>query len=304
MPPSAGPAGARLATVVLAILLVAPARAAEVTDCDRLAADPWDPHRLVEPEALSGTNAAAAVAACHGALDARPGEPRLQLQLGRALLFQGIPLKAIEPLSRAAESDYAAAEFYLGFARERPGWEGHDPAAARAHYEKAAVLGHAQAQHKLALALLAEERGDGARLRVALPWLERASAQGLAESLYLQGVLYSNGGYGLWPDMEKAAGLFGEAAALGHDASRLALGNALVMGRGVAKDPQRGLALIVEAAENGFTGAQIELGRMYLAGRVVARSPERGYRWFCKAKGPGRDHFVAEYGKPLPCNDL
>ena len=230
--------------------------------------------------------------------------PRLKLQLGRALLFQGFPPKALEPLSQAAESDYAAAEFYLGFAYERRGWDGHDAAAARAHYEKAAALGHAQGQHKLAVALLNEERGDGARLREALPWLERAAAQGLAESLYLQGVLYSNGGYGLWPDLERAAGLFSDAVARGHDASRLALGNAFVMGRGVDKDPQRGLALIVEAAENGFASAQIELGRMYLAGRAVAQDEERGYLWFCKADGAGRAHFFAEYGKPLPCNDL
>ena len=295
-----------LALMALCAALLIPPRAGadEVTDCDRLAADPWDARHVVEPHALSGANAGVAVAACRSALEARPGLPRLKLQLGRALLFQGFPPKALEPLSQAAESDYAAAEFYLGFAYERRGWDGHDATAARAHYEKAAALGHAQGQHKLAVALLNEERGDGARLREALPWLERAAAQGLAESLYLQGVLYSNGGYGLWPDLERAAGLFSDAVARGHDASRLALGNAFVMGRGVDKDPQRGLALIVEAAENGFASAQIELGRMYLAGRVVAQDEERGYLWFCKADGAGRAHFFAEYGKPLPCNDL
>ncbi|MDJ0945920.1 MAG: tetratricopeptide repeat protein [Kiloniellales bacterium] len=290
--------------VAAALLFLPPAAAAEITDCDRLAADPWDTRRLIVPQALTEANAAEAVAACRRALAAQPEAPRLKLQLGRALLFQGFPVKALEPLSEAAESDYAAAEFYLGLAYERQGWDGHDPAAARTHYEKAAALGHAQGQHKLALALLSEERGDGARLRAALPWLERAAAQSLAEALYLQGVLYSNGGYGLWPDLERAAALFGEAVALGHDASRLALGNAFVMGRGVEKDPQHGLELITRAAENGFPSAQIELGRMYLSGRVVERDEERGYQWFCKAEGPGQALFFTEYGKPLPCNDL
>ncbi|MDJ0938104.1 MAG: hypothetical protein QNI93_22185 [Kiloniellales bacterium] len=127
-----------LALMALCAALLIPPRAGadEVTDCDRLAADPWDARRVVEPQALSGANAGVAVAACRSALEARPGLPRLKLQLGRALLFQGFPPKALEPLSQAAESDYAAAEFYLGFAYERRGWDGHDAAAARAHYEK------------------------------------------------------------------------------------------------------------------------------------------------------------------------
>lgn len=306
MPSAAAPVTIRPATLALcAVLGFAPAaQAAPVTDCDRLAGDPWDERRVAESQTLTAANAAEAVTACRKALEAEPDEPRFKLQLGRALLLQGFPIRALAPLSEAAESDYAAAEFYLGLAYESDGWDGHDVDAARKHYQRGAELGHAQAQHNLALALIAEEQGDGRRVRAALPWLERASAQGLAESLYLQGVLYFNGGYGLWPDLEKSSNLFRAAVELGHDASRLALGNAFVMGYGVEKDPQRGLALIVEAAENGFPSAQIELGRMYLKGRVVARDEGRGYQWFCKAKSAGQAHFFMEYGKPLPCNDL
>ena len=296
----------RLAGLVLCVVVVlAPtARARPVTDCDRLAADPWDARRIVEPEPLTPASATEAVAACRKALEDRPEEPRFLLQLGRAFLFQGFPVKALDPLTKAAESGYAAAEFYLGFAYERDGWDGHDKAAARKHYAKAAELGHAQGQHNLALALIGEEQGDGSRVREALPWLERASAQGLAESLYLQGVLYFNGGYGLWPDLEKSAEFFRAAVELGHDASKLALGNAFVMGFGVEKDPQRGLALITEAAENGFAEAQIELGRMHIKGRAVERNEERAYKWFCKAGPAGQAHFMMEYGKPLSCNEL
>ncbi len=302
----AAPVTIRPATLALCALLgLAPAaQAASVTDCDRLAGDPWDARRVVEPEALTAANAAEAVAACRKALEDEPDEPRLKLELGRALLFQGFPIKALDPLTQAAETDYAAAEFYLGFAYEREGWDGHDKAAARRHYERGAELGHAQAQHNLALALIAEEQGDGSHVRAALPWLERASAQGLAESLYLQGVLYFNGGYGIWPDLEKSAELFRAAVALGHDASKLALGNAFVMGFGVEKDPPRGLALIVEAAENGLPSAQIELGRMYIKGRAVEQNEELGYQWFCKAGAAGQAHFMMEYGKPLSCNEL
>ena len=306
MTPNANPTRVRLAclTLCFALTIATEAEAAPVTDCDRLAADPWDARRVAEPKALTAANAAEAVAACRKALEDEPDEPRLKLQLGRALLFQGFPIKALDPLTQAADSGYAAAEFYLGFAYESEGWDGHDKAAARRHYEKGAELGHAQAQHNLALALIAEEQGDGSKVRAALPWLERASAQGLAESLYLQGVLYFNGGYGLWPDLEKSSDLFRAAVELGHDASKLALGNAFVMGYGVEKDPKRGLSLITEAAENGFPSAQIELGRMYLKGRVVEQNEDLGYQWFCKAKAAGQAHFMTEYGKPLSCNDL
>ena len=99
------------------------------------------------------------------------------------------------------------------------------------------------------------------------------------------------------------AGQFVEVE-LGHDASKLALGNAFVMGFGVEKDPQRGLALITEAAENGFAEAQIELGRMHIKGRAVERNEERAYKWFCKAGPAGQAHFMMEYGKPLSCNEL
>lgn len=303
--PNAARAAARAALALILLLAsAAGAAAAEVTDCDRLAADPWDERRVAEPEAPLGGNAKAAVEACKQALAAAPEVPRLRFQLGRALLFHGFTGEAVTHLSQAAESDYAAAEFYLGIAHARESWSGHDPAAARAHYRKGARLGHAQAQHNLALALLEGERGDGQATREALPWLEAAAYQGLAESLYLQGVIYSEGGNTLWPDLERAADLFGKAVALGHDASRLALGNAYVMGRGVEKEPKRGLSLITEAAENGYPSAQIELGRMYMTGRVVEQDQERGYQWFCAAKGPGRAHFEYEYGKSLPCNDL
>lgn len=306
MPSAKVPAAILPAALTLGavLALTPPAQAGAVTDCDRLAGDPWDPRRVVEPEALTAANAAEAVAACRQALEEEPDEPRLKLELGRALLFQGFPIKALEPLTEAAETDYAAAEFYLGFAYEREGWDGHDKAAARKHYERGAELGHAQAQHNLALALISEEQGDGRHVREALPWLERASEQGLAESLYLQGVLYFNGGYGIWPDLERSAALFRAAVDLGHDASKLALGNAFVMGFGVEKDPPRGLALIVEAAENGFPSAQIELGRMYIKGRAVERNEELGYQWFCKAGTAGQAHFMMEYGKPLSCNEL
>ena len=306
MPSAADPVTIRPAILALcAVLGLAPAAlATPVTDCDRLAGDPWDERRVAESETLSAANAAEAVAACRAALEAEPDEPRLKLQLGRALLLQGFPINAVKALSEAAEFDYAAAEFYLGLAYESDGWDGHDKKEARKHYEKGAELGHAQAQHNLALALISEEQGDGSRVREALPWLERASEQGLAESLYLQGVLYFNGGYGLWPDLERSAALFRAAVDLGHDASKLALGNAFVMGFGVEKDPQRGLALITEAAENGFVEAQIELGRMHIKGRAVEQNEELGYQWFCKAGAAGQAHFMMEYGKPLSCNQL
>lgn len=296
----------RTAALALAFLHlnIAAAGAADVTDCDRLAADPWDARRVVQPQAPLATNAGAAVEACRQAVAVQPDEPRLRFQLGRALLFHGLTGEAVTELSRAAETSYAAAAFHLGLAYDRESWSGHDTAAARSHYRNGAELGHAQAQHIVALRLLEDERGDGRGLRAALPWLERASEQGLAESLYLQGVIYSNGGNTLWPDLERAADLFGKAVELDHDAARLALGNAYVMGRGVRKEPARGLALIAEAAENGLPDAQIELGRMYMTGRAVEQDEERGYKWFCAAKEPGRTHFEAEYGRALPCNAL
>ena len=97
----------RTAALVMLFTLVAmPAgfAGAPATDCDRLAASPQDPGR---PSGIAGVPSDAideekAVPACRQALAAHPGDPRLSMELARALEKSGGSDKEGETLQSGA----------------------------------------------------------------------------------------------------------------------------------------------------------------------------------------------------------
>ena len=83
--------------------------------CHRLAAFPSDPQRLAPGVSNSEINAADAEAACRRALAAAPDDPRLHLQLGRALAMAGKIEEGEKEIEIAVKANYAGAVYYLGF---------------------------------------------------------------------------------------------------------------------------------------------------------------------------------------------
>jgi TPR repeat protein len=89
-----------------------------VTACDRLAAHPSDPDKLVpgvsQPELLAA-GADLAINACKAAVAADPQNPRLNYQLARALGYSGRGNEAQIYRDAAVAGDYPQALFVVGF---------------------------------------------------------------------------------------------------------------------------------------------------------------------------------------------
>lgn len=92
---------------------------AEITECDWLANHPFDPFRVTGGVAQEDVDTDAAIPACEAATAARPNEPRLAYQAGRAQFYAGNIDAALPHLRRAAIGmDYPQAQFVLGFVHD------------------------------------------------------------------------------------------------------------------------------------------------------------------------------------------
>jgi len=117
---------------------------AEVTDCDRLAANPPDPDRIAEGVPRSKIDVPAAIAACERALAADPGNARITYQLGRVSFYGGNAAGALKYIGQAADQKYSEAEFVMGLLADRG--LGGDICTVEGYWYRAALQGHLHAR--------------------------------------------------------------------------------------------------------------------------------------------------------------
>lgn len=86
-----------------------------VTECDRLAAHPDDPHRVAAGVPQSAVDLPAAIAACERAVSSDPRNPRLRYQLARVYGYSGQGERGVEHREAAIAGDYPQALFVVGF---------------------------------------------------------------------------------------------------------------------------------------------------------------------------------------------
>ncbi len=86
-----------------------------VTECDRLASHPEDPHHVAPGRERSEIDLPAAIAACEAAVKADPENPRLNYQLARVYGYSGVGEKAIPYRAVAVDADYPQALFVVGY---------------------------------------------------------------------------------------------------------------------------------------------------------------------------------------------
>jgi len=86
-----------------------------VTGCDRLAAHPEDPFKVVAGLDTKDVDFTAAIAACRIALEKDPGNPRIQYQLARALTYAGQVKEALPLIGKSAALHYPQALFVNGY---------------------------------------------------------------------------------------------------------------------------------------------------------------------------------------------
>lgn len=120
---------------------------AEITDCDRLAANPPDPDRVVEGIARNDVDLPRAIAACRAAVAARPDVGRFAYQLGRVLFYDGHIAEALASFRQAAQLGYRQAHFIIGYisVRQSRGVP-FDPAIIEYHWRLSARADHFNAQ--------------------------------------------------------------------------------------------------------------------------------------------------------------
>jgi hypothetical protein len=229
-----------------------PLRQGIVTDCDRLAAMPYDTgHGWKLPGLeVDKINVAAAGAACKDAMQRYPDVMRFVFEAGRVATGQKDYAEARRLYEQAAATGYAMAMNNIGALYEggsgtpvnyveaarwyqkatdagEPigmvdlGWQyetGHgvkkDGAQARQLYETAAKAGEPSAMNNLGLMYMHGE-GVPRDYNESRRYYEQGAALGNDAAINGLGVLYSNG-YGVARDNRKALQLFEKAAALGN----------------------------------------------------------------------------------------
>lgn len=163
-----------LATLPLGSAVSQPAAA---TVCDILTAHPDDANRVAEPVPFNERDAARAIPACEEAVRQHPSQPRLRYQLGLAYDSARRYAESFSSYQQAANADYIAAGFALGWAYANGEGTPRDDAAAIRSYQWAAERGHSAAQNTLGF-MYENGRGVTASLSQAAEWYRRAHEQG------------------------------------------------------------------------------------------------------------------------------
>jgi TPR repeat protein len=238
-----------LCVLQLALSFGAFAQEAPVTDCDKYAASDLDPQRKAMAVPFSKIDPALAVSACEDAVRQFPNNGRLLFQLGRAYQAANDFAAALAQMRKAAEQNYALAQFDLGYMYENG-------------------------------------RGVPNDDQQAVVWLRKAADQGLATAQYNLGLMYQNG-RGVPNDDQEAMAWFRKAADQNDAKAQFNLGVMYANGRGVAKDDQQAFVWFRKAANQRLVAAQLSLGGMYARGEGVPRDYQQAIFWYRNAADQG-----------------
>jgi TPR repeat protein len=299
----------------------AQAYAGSVTDCDRLAASPYDDDR---PNGVAGILDVAridfnAVAACDDAMRRSPETARFIYQAGRAAagrkdnayaaqLFRTAIAKgsvaALAELGRLYAKGTGVGQNYIianslyekGAARgSSPAMTGlgelfengqgvtQNYATARGFYEQAAALGNANAMYRLAV-FYDYAHGVQRDAAEARKWYEKAAKQGHVPAMTDLGSFYAAGEGGP-RDLTQARSWDEKAAALGDTTALANLRNLCWRGLGLGDSEARNCS--EKAAALGSADAMLDLGLAYESGRGAAKDPDQARSWFQKAADAG-----------------
>jgi len=164
---------------------------------------------------------------------------------------------------------------YSGSAKPR------DVAKAMYFYEKAAKLGHVDAQLNLGRFYFV---GDGVEQDYvkARKWIQKAAAQGSPQGYFLMGALY-DGELGLKRDIKKAIKFYELSIEGGYACAMHNLGCIYLYGQGVEADEERSTELFRKGAEFNHPPSLCNLGAAYSFGRGVEKDMEEAVRLFREA---------------------
>jgi hypothetical protein len=222
-----------------------------VTDCDRLAATPYDSGRAPDLPgvALEKINVAAATSACNDAMARYPGVTRFVFEAGRVA---------------TARKDFGEAQRL---------------------YEKAAAAGHALAMSNIGVIYEGDE-GMPVNYAEAARWFGKAVAAGEPVAMINLGWLYESG-HGVKKDYAEARRLYEGAVKAGVAPAMNNLGLLYENGQGVSRDYAQARSLFEQGAALGDANAMNSLGGLYKDGEGVPRNARVAREWFEKAAALG-----------------
>jgi Caspase domain/Sel1 repeat len=228
-----------------------PLRQGLITDCDRLAAMPYDTGHApslpgLEPEKI---NIAAATAACSDAMARYPDVMRFVFEAGRVA---------------NARKDYTEA---------------------RRLWEQAAAAGYVMAMNNIGGMY---EGGEGVpqNYAEAVRWYSKAADAGEPIAMIDLGWQYETG-HGVAKDLARARQLYETAGKAGVPAGTNNLGLLYLSGKGVKRDYAEAQRLFEQAAAMGLAAAMNNLGIIYKDGDGVPRNITTARQWYEKAAALG-----------------
>ncbi len=154
------------ACAALLALLFAPAARAEVTDCDRVAAHPADPDKVLPGLNREEIDLPKAIEVCTRVLAERPGHARTLYTLGRVLYYRKRTEEAIAYLERAAAAGYRQAIFVLGYVLYDGSQTPRNDCRAAQLWQRSAALEHPWTGYYLVSAYL-DGRFDACGVQLA-----------------------------------------------------------------------------------------------------------------------------------------
>jgi TPR repeat protein len=189
--------------------------------------------------------------------------------------------EAIKWYRKAAEQDFASAQFKLGGMYQAGQGVEKDFSEALRWYHKAAEQGSASAQNRLGNFYL-EGHVVEKDFEEALAWYRKAVAQNNASAQYGLGTMFYRGA-GVEQDRREAVSWFHKSAEQGFAYAQQNLGFAYQIGDGVVQDYAEAVGWFRKAAEQGSAICQNQLGIALQNGRGVGQDHGEAVEWYRKA---------------------
>ena len=216
---------------------------------------------------------------------AESGDMNAMCEYGKKLAENRKYDDALSWFLKAAEQEYAKAQFNLGVCYFNGYGVEMDEKQGFQWFLKAAEQGYAKAQNFVG-GCYGKGVGVERDYKEAFQWFLKAAEQGYAEAQCFVGGHYTFG-YGVEKDDKEAFQWYLKAAKQGYVEAQFNLGVCYFNGYGVEKDEKQGFQWFLKAAEQGYAKAQNIVGGHYADGVGVERNYKEAFQWFLKAAEQG-----------------
>jgi TPR repeat protein len=201
---------------------------------------------------------------------------------GRRQSFLENYVDAVEWTRKAADQDFAAAQYSLGVMYTFGKGVTQSYSLATKWFHKAAVQGFVAAQCSLGVIYAHGMGVTKQSSSLAVDWYRKAAVQGYSVAQYKLGGQYLNG-LGVEKNYSLAAEWWRKAAVQGNYEAQSNLGTCYDLAQGLPKSNSLAVEWYRKAAIQGYDTGQYNLGTCYEFGRGLPKSNSFAVHWYRKA---------------------